>query len=75
MRGQPVTGDKVPEWRVTFWFLSDGFGWTQLGFAFVKARTEQHALMRCTQRSAKLGFTVDRNTEIEIRPETGDGRL
>ena len=66
--------DGSQDWRVTFWFLA-GWGWTQLGFAFVEAKSEHHALMLCTQRSAKLGFTVDRDTQIEIRPETGDGRL
>ena len=66
---------KVPDWRVTFWFLTNNFGWTQLGFAFVEAKSEQHALMRCSQRASKLGFSVDGDTKIEIRPETGDGRL
>jgi hypothetical protein len=65
---------KVPGWRVTFWYL-DGFGWTQLGFAFVEAKSEQLALMVCTQRASKLGFHVDQDTKVEIRPETGDGRL
>ena len=69
-------GDKkVPDWRVTFWFLTDNFGWTQLGFAFVKAKSEQLALMVCTQRASKIGFQVDRDTKVEIRQETGDGRL
>lgn len=67
-----ATGE-MPEWRVTFWFLVGG--WVQLGFAFVKARTEHSALAACSQRAAKIGFTVDPDTKIEIRPETGDGRL
>jgi hypothetical protein len=65
-------GDE-PKWRVTFWFLANG--WIQLGFAFVKARSEHHALTLCAQRAAKIGFTVDRDTRIEIKPETEDGRL
>lgn len=66
-------GTVKPEWRVTFWFLADG--WVQLGFAFVQAETEQHALARCAQRAAKLGLQVDGDTKIEIRPEIGDGTL
>lgn len=66
--------DEHPGWRVTFWFLN-GMGWVQLGFAFVKARSEYLALMTCTQRASKLGFVVDSDTKVEIRPETGDGKL
>lgn len=65
--------DEAPEWRVTFWFLADG--WIQLGFAFVKAKSEHLALMLCTQRASKIGFRVDKDTKVEIRPEAGDGRL
>jgi hypothetical protein len=70
-----VSGDreKVPEWRVTFWFLAGE--WTQLGYAFVKAKNEHAALALCSQRAAKRGFSFDSDTKIEIRPETGDGRL
>lgn len=67
--------EKPPDWRVTFWFLTDAMGWTQLGFAFVKAETERIALMLCTQRAVKLGFRVDADTKVEIRTEIGDGRL
>jgi hypothetical protein len=70
-----MTATPGDDWRVTFWFLTDHTGWTQLGFAFVAAKSEQHALMLCTQRSAKLGFNVNGDTKIEIRPETGDGKL
>jgi hypothetical protein len=58
---------------VTFWFLADG--WIQLGFAFVEANSEHAALARCSQRAAKLGFRVDKDTRLEIRPEAGDGKL
>jgi hypothetical protein len=66
---------ETPQWRVTFWFLTDAMGWTQLGFAFVGAKSEHHALMLCTQRASRLSFRVDKDTRIEVRPETGDGRL
>ena len=69
-----MTVEEVPEWRVTFWFLN-GMGWVQLGFAFVKARSEHLALALCIQRATKLGFVTDKDTKIEVRPETGDGRL
>ena len=65
--------DEATEWRVTFWFLANE--WTQIGYAFVKAKSEHMALMLCTQRASKLGFRVDSDTKVEIRPETGDGRL
>lgn len=68
-------GDKKPDWRVTFWFLTGSLGWTQLGFAFVAAKSEHMALMLCTQRASKLGFHVDKDTTVEIRPESGDGKL
>lgn len=65
--------DELPQWRVTFWFLADN--WIQLGFAFVKAESEYRAVMFCTQRAVKLGFSANKDTKVEIRPETGDGRL
>jgi hypothetical protein len=58
---------------VTFWFLDNG--WVQVGFAFVAAGSEQVALTMCAQRALKLGFRVDKDTRIKIRPETGDGFL
>ncbi|HEY1668515.1 MAG TPA: hypothetical protein VGG54_22720 [Trebonia sp.] len=61
------------DWRVTFWFLN-GIGWVQLGFAFVTAKSEQMALMLCTQRASKLGFIVNNDTQAEVRRET-DGHL
>lgn len=67
-----MTGE-TPEWRVTFWFLSGA--WVQLGFAFVKARSEQQAVAQCAQGAAKFGLHVNGDTKIEVRPETGDGRL
>ena len=70
-----TTQGDASDWRVTFWFLTDHTGWTQLGFAFVAAKSEQHALMLCTQRATKIGFHVDKDTKVEIGPETGDGRL
>ena len=70
-----MTAPPGDDWRVMFWFLTDSMGWTQLGFAFVKAKSEHHALMLCTQRSAKLGFNVNSDTKIEIGPETGGGSL
>lgn len=70
-----ATQHDVPDWRVTFWFLTDKLGWTQLGFAFVEAKSEHLALMLCTQRASKIGFEVGKDTIVEIRPETGDGRL
>ena len=69
-----LIAETIPEWRVTFWFLSS-WGWTQLGFAFIKAKNAQIAIMICAQRASKLGFVVDGDTQVEIRPETGDGRL
>lgn len=65
--------DELPQWRVTFWFLADN--WIQLGFAFVKAESEDRAVMFCTQRAVKLGFHANKDTKIEVRTETGDGRL
>lgn len=61
-------------WRVTFWFLSDKYGWIQIGFAFLDARDEQHALSRGAQRAAALGFAVNKDTKITVSAET-DGRL
>lgn len=66
--------DESAEWRVTFWFLAE-WGWTQVGFAFIKAKSEHLALMLCTQRASKLGFRVDKDTKVEIRTEDGNGRL
>ena len=63
---------KTPEWRVTFWFLDNG--WTQVGYAFVNAKSEHLALARCAQRAERLGFQVDKDTRIDIRPEV-DGKL
>lgn len=64
---------ETPQWRVTFWFLANE--WTQLGYAFVKAESEHRAIAFCTQRAVKLGFSFNKDTRIEVRPETGDGRL
>jgi hypothetical protein len=63
-----ITG-KAPEWRVTFWFLANG--WTQIGYAFVAAKSEHLALMVCTQRASELGFRVDADTRVDISPEPG----
>jgi hypothetical protein len=63
-----------PGWRVTFWFLTGDMGWTQLGFAFLSAEDEQHAISKAAQRAVKFGFTVNKDTTIDCRRET-DGRL
>ena len=60
-------------WRVMFWFLTNG-GWIQVGFAFLEASDEQHALSRAAQRASALGFAVNKDTKIEVHAET-DGRL
>ena len=67
---------EVPEWRVTLWFRGDhGWGWTHVGFAFVKSKTKEGALAVGVQRAVKLGFTVAADTQIIVDPEIGDGNL
>jgi hypothetical protein len=71
-----VSSDK-PQWRVAFWFLDTrqfGVSWVQLGFAYVEARDRDHAITLCSQRAAKLGFGINKDTIIRARRETG-GRL
>lgn len=63
--------EEPPTWRVTMWFLDNAFGWTCIAFAFMEAADGDHALARASQRTAKLGFSANRDTIIKVEQETG----
>lgn len=60
------------DWRVKLWFLDIGKGgWVGLEFAFVEAADEHHAVAYSLQRAFRLGFSANRDTQIEAWQETG----
>lgn len=63
----------APKWRVKFWFLDlDKGGWVSLEYAHVPYEDREVALVICTQRAVRLGFTVNKDTKIRVDSETGD---
>lgn len=64
-----------PDWRVSFWFLTDAMGWTGMHWAFVEAKDRDHAIAKCLAWAIKMGFHPDKDTKINATYEDGSGKL
>lgn len=66
---------ELPKWRVNLWFLNGNYGWTNIGFAWLKASDREHAVLIAARRAQKIGFMVDNDTKIDCDLEDDSGTL